>query len=334
MDALGGDHAPGEIVAGAVAAVRALNVSIRLVGPEALLAEEVARRAASDLRSRLSFVDAPEAVGMHEPALAALRRKPRATVKVAAELVARGEAEALYSAGHTGATLLAAHAAFGPLPGAERPALAVLVPTLTGQSVLLDTGATVDCRPEHLRAFAVMGAAWARIALGTEAPRVGLLSVGEEEGKGNELVREAHALLAAVPGLTFAGNLEARDLFSGSVDVIVCDGFTGNVALKVGEGLVDTLERMLKREIGDSWAARIANRLVGGGFKRLRRRMDAAERGGAPLLGLNGLAVVGHGRSTAFAVRNGIATAAQLVEGRALDRLREAIASREAGVLK
>ncbi len=262
---------------------------------------------------------------MDEAPLQALRRKPKASIKVAADDVAAGRANALYSAGHTGATLMAAHAAFGLLPGAERPALAVLVPTLAGETVLLDTGATLDCRPDHLCAFALMGGAWARMALSIARPRVGLLSVGEEDGKGNELVRNASSLLRAAGDLNFVGNLEARDLFTGKADVVVCDGFTGNIALKVGEGLVDTLERMLKREIGDSWAAHLANRLVGGGFKRLRRRVDAAERGGAPLLGVNGLVVVGHGRSTEPVVRNGIATAAQLVKGDALARFGEAL---------
>lgn len=324
MDALGGDQAPGAVIAGAILAARDLDVSIRLVGPSSLLAQELSRATGPE-GTRVSIVDAPEGIGMDEAPLQALRRKPRASVKVAAELVAQGGADAVYSAGHTGATLMASHAAFGLLPGAERPALAALVPTLAGEAVLLDTGATLDCRPEHLVAFARMGVAWSRIALGVEQPRVGLLSVGEEEGKGNDLVRAAAGLLRAAQDVQYVGNLEARDLFSGSTDVVVCDGFTGNVALKVGEGLVDTLERMLKREIGDSWAAHLANRLVGGGFKRLRRRVDAAERGGAPLLGVNGLVVVGHGRSTEQVVRNGIATAAQLVRGDALARFREAL---------
>ena len=323
---MGGDPAPSAIVAGAVAAARDLPVRLLLVGPEALIRDELARHADPASATRLSVVDAPDVIGMGEAPLAALRRKPRASVKVAAELVARGEALGFYSAGHTGATLIAAHGAFGPLAGAERPALAVLMPTLAGQAVLLDTGATLDCRPEHLRAFAVMGAAYARIALATPAPRVGLLSVGEEGGKGNELVREAHRLLQQMTDLNFVGNLEARDLFSGAADVVVCDGFTGNVVLKTGEGLVETLERMLKRELGDSWAARIASRLVGGGFARLRRRVDAAERGGAPLLGVDGLAMVGHGRSDGRAVRNGLAATLQLVEGGMVGRLREVLA--------
>lgn len=328
---MGGDHAPAVVVAGAVAAARDLDVAIQLVGPTALLTVELARvadtpGAASDWRSRITQIEAPDVIGMDEAPLAALRRKPGASIKVAVETVVRGEADAVYSAGHTGATLIAAHAAFGMLPGTERPALAILVPTLTGQSVLLDTGATMDCRPEHLRSFAVMGAAFARIALHLDAPRVGLLSVGEEAAKGNELVREAHALLQSACGGTFVGNMDARDLFAGHADVIVCDGFTGNIVLKTGESLVSTLETMLRREVGQSIASRIANWLVGRGFKRLKVRMDAGERGGAPLLGVNGVAVIGHGRSDARAIRNGIASTMRLVEGRMTARLREALA--------
>ena len=323
---MGGDAAPGEIVAGAVAAARDFPVAIRLVGPVAVVQSELARVAGTSVPANISILDAADVIGMDEAPLAALRRKPRASIKVAADAVVRGEADALYSAGHTGATLMAAHAAFGMLPGAERPALAILIPTLPGQAALLDTGATVDCRPEHLQSFAVMGAAFARIALQLDAPRIGLLSVGEEAAKGNELVREAYALLQATRGLTFVGNIDARDLFAGHADVLVCDGFTGNIVLKVGEGLVATLETMLKREVGQSLASRIANGLVGRGFKRLKVKMDAGERGGAPLLGLNGIVVVGHGRSDARAIRNGIASTMRLVEGRMTTRLREALA--------
>ncbi len=306
---MGGDHAPGEVIAGAVAAARDLQVSVCLVGPIDQLSAEVARVSGGPAPASLSLLDAPDSISMDDAPLAALRRKPRASIKVAAEAVARGDADALYSAGHTGATLLAAHAAFGVLPGAERPALAVLVPTRTGSAVLLDTGATLECRPEHLRAFGVMGAAYARIVLGVDRPSVGLLSVGEEAGKGTELIREAHGLLAA-SGLHFVGNLEARDFFSGRADVIVSDGFTGNIVLKVGEGLVELIEHLLGPAA----------------FGGVRARLDASEHGAAPLLGLNGLALVGHGRSDARAVRNGIATAARLAEGQTVSRLREALA--------
>lgn len=321
---MGGDNAPHEVVAGAAAAARELGLTVILAGPADQLSP-VIDRIAGGAPPTLSVLDTPEFITMEEAPLVALRRKPRASITVAAEAVARGDAEALYSAGHTGATLLAAHAAFGVLPGAERPALAVLVPTLTGSAVFLDTGATLDCRPHHLRAFGVMGSAYAQVALGVEHPKVGLLSVGEEAGKGTELVREAHALLAASK-LNFVGNLEARDFFSGRADVIVCDGFTGNITLKVGEGLVETLERLLRQELGPSFTTRLAAWLVRDAWARLRARVDATAHGGAPLLGVNGVALVGHGRSKARAVRNGIATAARLAEGGTVSRLREALA--------
>jgi glycerol-3-phosphate acyltransferase PlsX len=308
---------------GAAAAARELGLNVILVGPADQVSPEIARLPGG-APPTLTVLDTPEFITMEEGPLAALRRKPRASITVAADTVARGDADALYSAGHTGATLLAAHAAFGVLPGAERPALAVLVPTLTGSAVLLDTGATLDCRPHHLLAFAVMGSAYAQVVLGVTQPRIGLLSVGEEAGKGTEVVREAHALLAASP-LQFVGNLEARDFFSGKADVIVCDGFTGNVILKVGEGLVETLVRLLRKELGPSFTTRLAGWLVKDAWNRLRARVDATEHGGAPLLGVNGLALVSHGRSKARAVRNGIALAARLSEGRMVSRLRDAL---------
>lgn len=324
VDAMGGDHAPAVVVAGAVAAVRELPVRLLLVGPTAVLEEALDGR----VSDRLVVVDAPDVIGMDEPPLSALRRKRLSSIRVAADCVARGEADAVYSAGHTGATVLSAHAAFGLAPGAERPALAVRIPTLSGEAVLLDTGATMDCRAEHLRAFGVMGAAYARLALGVEQPRVGLLSVGEESGKGTELVREAHPLLQALGDagrFTYLGNVEARDMFSGRVDVIVTDGFTGNVALKMGEGLVAMLERLLREELGQAAEPVQATGAAKGAFQRLLARVDAGERGGAPLLGLAGLAVVGHGRSKARAIRNGIATAARLVEEQMVLRLTEAL---------
>ena len=321
---MGGDLAPRAVIAGAVAAARDLGLSVLLVGPEAELSAAVAREAGGTAPPSLSILDAPEFIAMNEAPRAALRRKPRASIKVAAEAVARGDAQALYSAGHTGATLLAAHAAFGVLVGAERPALAVLVPTLAGSAVLLDTGATLECRPEHLRAFGLMGSAYAEVALGIERPRVGLLSVGEEAGKGTELVRESHRLLAA-SALNFVGNLEARDFFSGQADVIVCDGFTGNIALKFGEGLVEMLGQLLRQAVASSPDPKQGAAVVDDGFARLRSRVDSSEHGGAPLLGLNGLALVGHGRSDAHAVRNGIAAAARLADGQMVARLREAL---------
>ena len=308
---MGGDEGPRWIIDGALVAARHLQAGLLLVGPAGVIEAELARhpRAASlDVR----VIDTTELVDMEEGAAAALRRKPRASIRLAAEAVRDGEAAALFSAGHTGATVLAALAAFGRMPFVDRPALATIVPTRKGPAVLLDAGATVECRPQHLVQFAVMGAAYARIVLGCETPRVGLLSVGTEEGKGNELTREAHQLLKAAP-IVFVGNVEGRDVYAGDVDVIVCDGFTGNVTLKISEGLVETVEHLLHAELSSTFGTRVGYLLSRQAFRRFRRRVDVSEYGGAPLLGLNGLCVVGHGRSSAKAVRNAVAMAARFV---------------------
>jgi glycerol-3-phosphate acyltransferase PlsX len=246
---------------------------------------------------------------------------------VAAERVARGEAAALVSAGHTGATVVAAHAAFGMLPGVDRPALAPSVPTRGGSAVLLDAGATVECKrkPAYLLQFGVMGAEYARSWLGVERPRVGLLSIGEEESKGNDLTREAHRLLKA-SRLHFVGNVEAREIFSGQADVIVCDGFTGNVALKLSEGLVEMVEDLLGEELQSTFSAQVGYLLSRRAFRRFRKRVDYSEYGGAPLLGVAGLCIVGHGRSSAKAVRNAVVMASRLATSQVLTRVEQEIA--------
>src|SRR5262249_18350893 len=226
----------------------------------------------------------------------------------------------VFSAGHTGATLMAAHAIFGMLPGVDRPALAVTVPTRTGVAILLDVGATLDCRPEHLVQFGRMGVAYPRLARHLTNPQVGLLSIGEEAGKGNDLIPGAHAGLAA-SSLNYIGNLEARDLFSGHADVIVCDGFTGNIALKVGEGLVETLEAMLREELFGGPLTRIGAFFSSRAFRTFRTRVDYREFGGAPLLGIAGLAIVAHGRSPARAVSSGITMAAKLADEKVVEKL-------------
>jgi glycerol-3-phosphate acyltransferase PlsX len=325
VDAMGGDLAPGAVVAGAIQAARELGIAVTLVGPAEVVRAELARHGNTTSLPVL-IVDAPDVVSMDESPLTALRRKPRASVKVAAELVSRGEAQAVFSAGHTGAMFLAAHAAFGVLPGIERPALAVTVPTRTGWAVLVDAGANLECRPEHLVQFGRMGAAYARVASHLQNPAVGLLSIGEEAGKGNDLIREAHAGLAKA-GINFIGNLEARDLFSGRADVIVCDGFTGNIALKVGEGLVETVESLLRDELNAGPVSRLGARLSRPAFRRFKRRVDYAESGGAPFLGVAGLTIVAHGRSSAHAIRSGIALAARLADERIVQRLAEALSS-------
>ena len=313
VDAMGGDHAPPAIVDGAVAAARHLDIQLSLVGAPASIEQALAHHAGWR-GLRIAIVDAPDVIEMAD-ASAAVRRKPRASIRAAADMVAQRQADALFSAGHTGATVVAAHAAFGMIAGVDRPALATTIPTRERPAVLLDVGATVECRPQHLLQFAVMGAVFARVVLGIERPRIGLLSIGEEEGKGNELTREAHRLLKtalsraseASRGINFVGNIEAREIYSGSADVIVCDGFTGNVVLKTSEGLVELL------------MARTA--------PPLPQSVDYSNYGGAPLLGVAGLVVVGHGRSSSKAVCNGIVMAHRFASGDFIRRVEQEIAA-------
>jgi glycerol-3-phosphate acyltransferase PlsX len=318
IDAMGGDHAPLATVQGAVLAARD-HIPVTLVGVRSEI-ERALQACDVSPSPDIRILDAEDVVAMNDSPSTVLRRKRRASVCVAAEAVARGEADAMFSAGHTGATVLAAHAAFGMLRGAERPALATTIPTTTGTAVLLDAGANVECRPVHLVHFAIMGSVFARTALGVESPRVGLLSIGEEETKGNDLTRDAHRLLKTTP-LRFIGNLEARDVFTGQADVIVCDGFTGNIALKVGEGLVGAVEHLLRDEMSRTWRARLGFLLSRTAFRHLRKRLDYSEYGGAPLLGVAGLCLVGHGRSSAKAIRNAIVLASTYASQGMLRRL-------------
>jgi glycerol-3-phosphate acyltransferase PlsX len=325
VDAMGGDHAPAAIVEGAVAAARALDVSITLVGAAACVRQALERHPGWR-RLPIEILDAPEAVGMAEAPAAVVRRKRRVSIRLAADLVASRHAGALVSAGNTGATVLAAHAAFGMVSGVDRPALAATIPTRGQGAVLVDAGATVECRPQHLLQFAVMGGAYARVALGIERPRIGLLSIGEEETKGNELTKETYRLLKAAP-ITFIGNVEGRDIYSGAADVVVCDGFTGNIVLKTSEGLVDTLDALLRDELRGTWASRLSSLLARRAFARFRRRVDYSEYGGAPLLGVTRAAVIGHGRSSPAALRNAIALAARFAASDFHARLEREIAA-------
>ena len=321
IDAMGGDAGPRAIVDGAMVAARYLNIGLILVGRADSLRADLDRHAdgaSLDIR----VVDTDDAVGMDESPAAALRRRPHASVRIAADLVASGDAGAMFSAGNTGATLLAAHSAFGLLAGVDRPALATTIPTLRQEAVLLDSGANATCHPQHLVQFGVMGSAYAQVALQVERPRIGLLSTGEEASKGNELTREAHRLLsAALP--EFIGNVEGRQVYAGLADVVVCDGFTGNVALKVSEGLVEMVEKLLRDELSRTISTRVGYLLSRRAFRRFRKRVDYSEYGGAPLLGVAGLCVVGHGRSSAKAVRNAVVMASRLADARVVERLGE-----------
>ena len=317
---MGGDHAPAHPVDGAVAAARNQGIGIDLIGRESAIRSELERHQdIGDLDVRV--IDAPDVIEMPESPAKALRRKPRASIRVAAERVAAGEAVAMFSAGHTGASVVAAHAVFGMLHGVDRPALAPTVPTHSGAAVLIDAGATVECKPLHLLQFAHMGAMYARVGLGVEQPRIGLLSIGEEATKGNELTRDAHQLLKA-SALRFVGNVEARGIFSGDADVIVCDGFTGNVALKLSEGLVEMVEDLLGQELQSTFSSQVGYLLSRRAFRRFRKRVDYSEFGGAPLLGVAGLCIVGHGRSSVKAVRNAVVMASRMAGNRMMDRLK------------
>ena len=327
VDAMGGDHAPDTIVDGAVAAARHLDAEILLVGPsDRVAAALVPYGYPNRLGVRVRVVDSPDVVEMTEAPAAALRRKPRASIRVAAESVSRGDAVALVSAGHTGASVMAAYSAFGTLAGVDRPALATTIPTRDTPAVLLDAGASVECRPQHLLQFAIMGGVYARVALGVSRPRVGLLSIGEEANKGNELTREAHRLLKQAP-INFIGNVEGREIYSGVADVVVCDGFTGNIVLKTSEGLVETVEALLGDELQGTFSSQVGYLLSRRAFRRFRRRLDYSEYGGALLLGVAGLAIVCHGRSSAKAVRNAIAMAYRFGSGDFIDRVEREIAA-------
>lgn len=304
VDAMGGDHAPSEIVKGAVMAAEESGIRILLIGDESRLRQETEETA------KVRIVHAAEVIGMDEPPVSAVRRKKEASVVKAVQMVKDGLADGVVSAGHTGATMAAGLLMLGRIEGVERPALVSVIPRPTGCTVLLDVGANIDCRPSQLVQFAVMGSVYAEQGLGIVLPRVGLLSNGEEQSKGNELNLATYPLLARAP-IHFIGNVEGRDLFSGRVDVIVCDGFTGNIVLKTGEGLAKAFSQLIKQELTSSWMAKMSAAVAARTLRNIRDRFDYAEYGGVPLLGVNGIVVVSHGKSKARAVKNAIRTAAE-----------------------
>ena len=306
LDAMGGDHAPAEVVKGAVLAAAEFAVEIILVGQEDVVRRELA--AAGGMPRNISVFDAREVVTMEDTALAPLRRKRNSSVRVCANLVAEGKANAFVSAGNTGATWTSARAVMGMIEGVSRPALATVLPSLKGHTLLLDVGANVDAKPNHLREFAVMGHFYAQMLFDMDAPRVGLLSIGEEEGKGNELTKETYRVLKET-GLNFIGNAEGRDVFNGNADVVVCDGFIGNVVLKASEALGEFVSTTLRQEMTKTLPRKIGGLLAKSAFEGLKKRMDYSEYGGAPLLGVKGGCIVCHGRSNAKAIKNAIRVA-------------------------
>lgn len=307
LDAMGGDHAPREIVAGALLAAKEYPVEIILVGQEEVIRRELAALNEPSPRG-IEVVDAREVVEMTDSALTPIRKKRNSSIRVCANLVAEGRADAFVSAGNTGATWTSARMVMGMIEGVDRPALAAILPSQTGHTLLLDVGANVDAKASHLREFAVMGHFYAQMLFGKQDPRVGLLSIGEEEGKGNELTKETYRVLKET-GLNFMGNAEGRDVFNGNADVVVCDGFIGNVVLKAGEALGEFVSKTLREEMTRSFSRKIGALLAKSAFADLKKRMDYSEYGGAPLLGVKGGCIVCHGRSNAKAIKNAVRVA-------------------------
>jgi glycerol-3-phosphate acyltransferase PlsX len=330
LDAMGGDHAPKSEVLGAVQAARSLGVKVILVGQQDVVRHELEKvEGYRDLP--LEIVHASERVTMEDSAAKAVRTKRDSSMRVASRLVRDGCAQAMVSAGNTGAVMATAKMVQGVVPGVERPALVGIFPTMEKKPVVLvDVGANVDCDPELLAQFAVMAEIYSRKVLHTPNPRVGILSIGEEEHKGNELTRATWPLLKSL-NINFIGNVEGRDIYAGQVDVIVCDGFIGNVALKVSEGLVDMFKKVLRESLEASVAGKIGYALSKSSFDAFRKRLDYSEYGGAPLLGVRGGCIICHGRSNANAIKNAIRVAAEFSAGKVNEGIEEVLRLAKAG---
>ncbi len=321
LDAMGGDQFPRPEVGGAIQAAKNLNVKLILVGREEVVRKELDRHSGWK-KLPIEIRHARDQISMDDSAGKAIRTKKESSIRVACRLVRDGVAGGVVSAGNTGAVMATSKMVQGMLPGVDRPALATAFPTISGKSaVMLDVGANVDCTPKMLAQFAVMGNAYSRIIFRNSKPRVGLLSIGEEEHKGNALTHEARPILKSLKSVNFIGNVEGRDLYTGKADVIVCDGFVGNVALKVSEGLVEVIGQILKQSLTATTTRKLGAYLAQGAFKEFKKRVDVDEFGGAPLLGLNGLCVICHGRSNAKAIMNAIRVAKEFAEGKIDERI-------------
>jgi glycerol-3-phosphate acyltransferase PlsX len=303
VDAMGGDNAPAIEVEGAVAAAREFGIQVILVGDSGRLHQELAKHDCKGLN--ISVKHASEVIGMHDSASDAVRKKKDSSIRVSFDLVKNGEADAVVSAGNSGATMAIGMFVLKRLTGIERPAIATIFPTLRGKTLVLDVGGNVDCKSVHLVQFAIMGEVYAKYIMDVDTPKVGLLSNGEEASKGNELTRETNSILQNA-SFNYSGYVEGRDIFSGMVDVVVCDGFVGNVVLKLSEGLVEAAVTMLKDEIKQSFLSKVGYLLARSAFKNFKKKVDYSEYGGAPLLGIDGVAMICHGGSNAKAVKNAI----------------------------
>ncbi len=325
LDAMGGDHGPEQLIAGAIQAVQKEGLQVTLVGDERIIRSSLESLSPEgNVLSRLHIVHTTEMVEMGESPVEAIRKKKNASVMVAFDLVKKKEVAGAVSAGNSGATMAAAVRKLGRIKSVSRPGIASAFPTLKQPVVMMDVGANVDCRPKHLFQFAIMASAFSQV-FDIKSPRVGLLSIGEEAGKGNQLVKETHSMLSE-SSLNFVGNVEGRDIWQGDVDVIVCDGFVGNICLKVSEGLVEAAGEMIRGGIMSSLTAKLGYLLARPVFRRLKKRVDYAEYGGAPLLGINGTGLVCHGKSSSAAIKNAILEAAKIVEMKVNEKIESTIA--------
>lgn len=311
LDAMGSDNAPLVEVEGAVQAAQEFSHDLILVGDEARIKKELEKHRFSS--ERIMIKHASEVIDVHDPAAISVRRKRDSSIVVGMDLLKKNQADAFISAGNTGAVVCAATLSLRLLPGIERPGIAIVIPTLKGVSIIIDVGANITPKPIHLLQYGIMADAFSRYILGKSNPTVGLLNVGEEESKGTDFIKEAHTLLSESK-LNFAGNIEGRDVYAGKVDIILCDGFVGNVILKISESVADTIMQSLKQEIKADFLATIGAVLSSSAFHELKRKMDYSERGGAPLLGVDGRCIISHGSSSAKAIKNAIRTASEFVK--------------------
>ena len=326
VDAMGGDFAPGVVIDGAVAAVKEYDVEVVLVGDEAKVSSLLKKAKYSG--DRISVIHATEVIEMSESAATSVRRKRGSSIVVGLNLVKEGRGDAFFSAGNTGAVVCAATLGLGLLPGIERPGIAIITPTLKGISLIIDVGANIDAKPSQLLQYGIMADAYSRYILNRTNPSVGLLNIGEEEAKGTGFIKETYELLEK-SNLNFIGNVEGKDLFSGKCDVIVCDGFVGNIALKVSESAAETMQIFLKRHLLSNTMGKIGLLFLMPSLKRFKKELDYSEYGGAPLLGVNGVVIIGHGRSNAKAIKNAIRVAKEEVERKFNEKILEAIKSIE-----
>jgi len=322
VDAMGGDYAPYEVVAGAVMAAREFNYEIILVGEEYTIKKELDKH--RPLEGKIYTKHASEIIGMDEPPAVSIRRKKNSSINVGINLVKDKKADSFVSAGNTGAIVCSATLHLKTLEGVHRAGISVVMPTLLGSSLLIDVGANIDCKPEHLLQYGLMGDVYCRYVLGKKEVKVGILSIGEEETKGTDLIKSAHELLNK-SSLHFIGNLDGKDIFSGKADVIICDGFTGNIIIKVLEGMAESMGALFKQELNRSMMSRLGALLSMAALRNLKSKVDYAEYGGAPLLGIDGICIISHGRSKAKAIKNAIKVAGEFVNHKANHHIINAI---------